>query len=216
MTNYDNTYSTQSSYPAGTDHSVTDPALRANHPSPTTKSGSIGDKIRSAHPPSPHPHALTPARRGAISSANRPFDNLRTNILDAADALTGTGKYTQSTRPTWSSSPAITTTPTAPALPPRHAGPQLPSEHAGAASIATTSGPSAGYGAGANPMRAQDPALEPMRVEERGVMGGEAPVGAEERAPHAGYPGNSPAEVDSGVVGTEHLGTQRVPGGSAL
>jgi hypothetical protein len=53
-------------------------------------------------------------------------ENLRANVLDAADALTGTGKYD------------------------KHRAP-LASEAAGARSIATTTG--AGIGAGANPMR---------------------------------------------------------------
>jgi hypothetical protein len=71
---------------------------------------------------------------GLFTGAYNVGETLRTNILDAADAVTGTGKY-------------------------RHdevepARGQLPSEQAGARSISTTSGPSAGIGAGNNPMRA--------------------------------------------------------------
>lgn len=130
--------------------------------------------------------------RGVFTGAYNLGETLRTNALDAADALTGTGQYRTSPSTTLNTSTAAT-------------GAQLPSEHAGAASISTTSGPSAGIGAGLNPMRARGATVEDeARAGE--VHRGDSMLGGGERAPDASYASpvtGAGAPVDAGSTGAE-------------
>lgn len=93
----------------------------------------------------------------------------------------------------------------------------MPSEHAGATSIATTSGPSAGYGAGVNPMRATSGVAEGDAARVSEVQRGstlDAPAAAEERMPDARYAGAAPTSGVRTCVDTPGAG--RMPGDAAI
>jgi hypothetical protein len=156
---------------------------------------------------SPLDVGLNNSSSGLFSGINEVSEQFRQGTLDAADSLTGTGKYRSSSS---SSHPAPPAYAQSASMPEHGMQGQIPSEHAGARSITTTSGPGAGIGGGGNPMRASGLTDEDAATVAE-IQRGAGQHGERHAVPDASHTGN----VDGTSVGAGSVGPQVASGAPA-